>query len=146
MHLLSRYLEGALYKFWSIDLFCHDDSSSIFWIITRCQQNIQSSLIINHYEQKSENVWKPSATAYNCEFSCLRFLFIVSINLRSANKSDLAFRACFKQDLQLHKTWQLAKWQYNNRTLYTAHFHFTAVQNVINCTLKYALLALVHTI
>jgi len=52
----------------------------------------------------------------------------------------LDVRAYFKQDLQLHKTWQLANWQSNNCTFYTAHFEFTTAQIMINCTLKYALL------
>src|SRR6218665_389911 len=47
-------------------------------------------------------------------------------------------RAYFKQDLQLHKTWQLANSHCNNCTFYTAPFDFATAQIVINCTLKYA--------
>jgi len=39
-------------------------------------------------------------------------------------------RAYFKQDLQLHTTWQQANWQCNNCTFYTAHFDFTTAQIV----------------
>jgi len=39
-------------------------------------------------------------------------------------------RAYFKQDLQL------AAWQCNNCTVYTARFDFTTTQIVINCTLN----------
>jgi len=52
--------------------------------------------------------------------------------------APLAFtggRAYFKQDLQLHETWQWANWHCNNCTFYTAHFDFTTAQIAINCTL-----------
>jgi len=54
---------------------------------------------------------------------------------------QLSLRAYFKQNLQLHKTWQMAKWQCNNCTFYTAPLDFTIAQIVINCALKYALLS-----
>ena len=48
-------------------------------------------------------------------------------------------RAYFKQDLQLHKAWQSASWQYNNCKFYTPQLDFTTAQIVINYTFKYAL-------
>jgi len=48
-------------------------------------------------------------------------------------------RAYFKQDLQLHKTWQWGNWECNKCTFYAAHFDFTTAEIVINCTLKCAL-------
>jgi len=52
--------------------------------------------------------------------------------------------AYFKEDLELHKTWQSANWQSSNCTFYNAYFEFTTAQIVINCTLKYALLLIIN--
>jgi len=66
------------------------------------------------------------------------------MNIRQIDGSDwsreqnIAGHNYFKQDLQLHKTWQSANWQCNNCTFYNSHLNFTTAEIVINCTLKYA--------